>query len=258
MSNRFYFYDLHCHTTASIDTPGKLKGAVKMAKKRGVDGIAITDHDEVYKGPVNIDGIDIISGTEITMENGDHLLGYFVEEKVEKELSLEKAVTSVHSQGGYAVWAHPLRRRNTFTEKEESLLPFLDGMEVGNAMNEKEKRKLATTFADKYNLLKTAGSDAHVSGQVGMGVLKVKEKITKNNFLKVVKEGEIIIREEVAEYREDNIKWKKRIRKLRDILRLNGGRKRKNVFTKMIIRNYLRANSPKLKRIKFNFKKENY
>jgi len=256
MKEKCYYYDLHCHTVGSIDSPMLLKDAVKMAKERGLDGIAITDHDNIYEGSLKMDGIDIIPGIEITLKGGDHLLGYFVENGVEIGLDMTEAASLVKKKGGYAVWAHPLRRRETLTPEEEKTLSSLDGVETGNAMDEKEKREKVGDFAKKHSLFETAGSDAHMTGQLGTGVLKTKERITKENFPRAIREGEIIIRKEVDGYRRTNSKWKKRIRWLRSALRLNTNRKTKTVFAKVVIRNYVRVNNIKLKKIRFNLKKE--
>ncbi len=251
-----YFYDLHCHTIASVCAPGKLKNAVRMAKRRGVEGIAITDHDKVYKGPLNIEGVEIIPGTEITTKDGDHLIAYFVEEDVEKGKSLREAVSAVHQQGGYAVLAHPLRKRNVFKELDEDTFRLFDGMESGNATDIKEEREAVSKKCKEWSLFETAGSDAHVDGQVGMGVLKVPNRITKENFLDTVIKGEVVVRKEINsfsikhnEYQKITGRWKDRIR-IRQFPLIN------NIFTRLVIRNIFRINNTKFKRARFNYKKE--
>jgi len=256
MKKKCYYYDLHCHTVGSIDSPLHLEDAVKTAKERGLDGIAVTDHDNICEGPLNMDGIEIIPGTEVTLKGGDHLLGYFVKKEVEIGLDMEEAIFAIKKQGGYAVWAHPLRRREVLTVEEKKSLSYLDGVETGNAMDEKEKRERVSEIAKKYSLLETAGSDAHMTGQVGTGVLKTKERITKENFPRVIREGEIIIRREMDGYRKTNSKWKKRMRWIRSALRLNTSRRTKTIFAKVVIRNYVRLNNLKLKKVKFNLKEE--
>ncbi len=254
MKERTYFYDLHCHTIASPDTPGKLKDIACMAKKRGVDGIAVADHDKIYEGPLSVDGIDIIPATEISLKGGDHLLGYFVSSKVKAGLTLKETISLIHKQGGYAVWAHPLRRKNNFTEEEKEALSLLDGLEAGNAMDGGKSRKATKEEARRCSLIETAGSDAHICGQVGTGVLEVSEKINKENFLDVAGKGKVIIRGEISGYRKHNMWWKRKIRKLREILRLDGSKRMKNLFARVVIRNYLRLNNIRLKRIDFNLK----
>lgn len=80
-------YDLHIHTTAS---DGKLSPAevVQLAKRCGLSGIAITDHDTVsgLADPILLkiaadDGMQVLSGIEINTDFEDeevHILGYFI------------------------------------------------------------------------------------------------------------------------------------------------------------------------------------
>ncbi len=78
--------DLHCHTTASdgIFAPGDL---VAHARERGVEVIAVTDHDSVAGVSEALEagtrhGVRVIPGVELsTRRDGRsiHLLGYFVD-----------------------------------------------------------------------------------------------------------------------------------------------------------------------------------
>ena len=46
---KYFYYDLHCHTNFSPDAPLTIRNLVKMAKKRGVDGVAVTDITKFIK-----------------------------------------------------------------------------------------------------------------------------------------------------------------------------------------------------------------
>jgi len=80
--------DLHVHTTASDGslTPSQV---VRYAKKKGLQAIAITDHDTVSGNEEAIKegraaGIDIIPGVEISVDYAAgslHLLGYFINQE---------------------------------------------------------------------------------------------------------------------------------------------------------------------------------
>ena len=76
-------YDLHTHTSYS-DGDLNISGNVENAIKLGLDGIAITDHDNI-DGWEEIDNnsykIDVIKGVELsTYYKGDsvHILGYYL------------------------------------------------------------------------------------------------------------------------------------------------------------------------------------
>lgn len=77
--------DLHMHTTAS-DGKSTLEERIKQAKEKGLEVIAITDHDTVNPGLEHRNqkkgGIEIISGVEIKTEiEGDkiEILCYFID-----------------------------------------------------------------------------------------------------------------------------------------------------------------------------------
>lgn len=76
-------YDLHTHTTYS-DGGLSIDGNVLKAKEVGVDGIAITDHDNIESWreiDSNSYDIDVIKGVELsTYHKGDvvHVLGYYL------------------------------------------------------------------------------------------------------------------------------------------------------------------------------------
>jgi len=80
------YVDLHIHTTASdgVMTPAEI---VRYAKAKGLQAIAITDHDTIEgleEGLVegNSIGFEVIPGIEISAEHSPgsmHLLGFFID-----------------------------------------------------------------------------------------------------------------------------------------------------------------------------------
>ncbi len=252
-----FFYDLHCHTSqGSADAPGRLKSIVRMAKRRGLDGIAVTDHNKVYKGPMHMEGVDIIPGVEVTVDEGQHLLGYFVEGEVERGRSFKETVSDIHRKGGYAVWAHPLRKRDLFEQKGEEILSLIDGIESGNAMTDEMDRRKLSYVGERYGLLQTAGSDAHTEGQIGMAVIATTERISRDNFTEVIKKGSIVVREEVKGFKEKNDKWREVMKKCKPFLGATRSHFLKMVFHRVVVRNYLRISNIGLKRINFNHKED--
>ena len=216
--NNYYFYDLHTHTKASADAIGSIEDYIKLAKKRGLTGFAVTDHDRIYNGKEKIDEITIIPGTEITLKDSSHLLAYYIKKPLPKnKLTLEQAVKLIKKQGGYCFLAHPtnikggyfksggyLKIRRKKIEEIRNALNIVDGVEIGNAHETLQLRSLtkkiivqAISGAQKLSAKKiiwTAGSDSHTPSSLGLGVIKTKEPLTKENFLKVIGEGNIIIK----------------------------------------------------------------
>ncbi len=226
-----------------------------MAKKRGLDGIAVMDHNKLYRGPLNVEGVEIIPGSEISAGKKDHVLAYFIENDIEKGKSLKETASSIHRQGGYAFWAHPLRKEDVFKREEESVFRLFDGLESGNAMGTEKERETVSRKCKEMSLLETAGSDGHIEGQVGMGVMKVPERINKKNFLEVIEKGEVIIRREFDFFRKSNQRWGEVIEKWKRVTKADSSSFLEDFFTLLLIRNYLRIKNIKLRKINFNYKK---
>ncbi len=82
MADKLYECDLHVHTTAS-DGGWSPEEVVAQAARRRVRTIAITDHDTTAAVGRAIaagrgQGVEIIPGVELTTNEGNHLLGYFI------------------------------------------------------------------------------------------------------------------------------------------------------------------------------------
>jgi len=146
---------------------------VRVAKARGIDAIAITDHGEIGGAleARNAAGgeILVIVGEEIDTEAGD-ILGLFLKEKIEAEDPLE-AIAAIHAQGGVAVLPHPFSKTASIDDR---VARALDACEGFNARHSKvpsiegtEGEPRVMEFARRFDLSLTAGSDAHFAREIG-------------------------------------------------------------------------------------------
>lgn len=171
-------FDLHSHTVYSkhwfwgmdaLNTPRQM---VKAAIKKGMSGLAITDHQTVKGSLVaksfakRYKDFIVITGMEIRTDSGD-VVALGINEDVPDDLSLANTIEKIHALGGIAVAAHPfakfLVRKCVGCEAKE-----LDAIEVFNAGSCKgfQNRK-ALEYAEKLKKPETAGSDAHCMRDVG-------------------------------------------------------------------------------------------
>jgi predicted metal-dependent phosphoesterase TrpH len=166
-------YDLHIHTNHSSCSRIKPKKLLRIAKKRGLDGIAITNHNTIKGGlevkKLNKDkNFEVIVGAEIKTDKGE-ILGYYLKKEI-KSRKAEEVIDEIHKQGGIAIAAHPftwgvLRKQCTFDKKE---LKKIDGFETFNSRNMfRWENELAVQFAQKHKLAQTAGSDSHFYYEIG-------------------------------------------------------------------------------------------
>ena len=89
--------DLHIHSHYSYDSNSSIKEIIDTAIKKGIDCIAITDHNtcewieplrnakDLSTNPT-IQALTILPGVEITTHDGVHVLAIFDENKPESEL----------------------------------------------------------------------------------------------------------------------------------------------------------------------------
>jgi len=138
--------DLHvhsCHSCHSNDSNSKVIDIINKAVKKGLNGIAITDHHtfagsrealEVNPYPSFL----IIPGTEYRTKYG-HVQGLFIRDELNLEEGLRDAggfwpfdavVEEIHRQGGIAVLAHPFKNN---TELPEVIWSRVDAVEVYNS-----------------------------------------------------------------------------------------------------------------------------
>lgn len=165
--------DLHCHTKYSYDSNSEIEELIIQAKKRGLDGIAITDHDNIngFKEALQL-GIKhnflIVLGEEIKSSKGD-ILGLFLNKKVDGYKKDPRWVMEeIKKQKGLVVIPHPFHYGEGFKNNIENYLDIIDGIEVFNARKPfKEPDEKALCFAKKHNIAMTAGSDSHYYKGVG-------------------------------------------------------------------------------------------
>lgn len=163
--------DLHCHSIFSPDSSNTLPKLIERAKLRGLNKLAITDHDTI-KGALKAQEINpelIIVGEEVMTTEGE-LLALFVKDEVPGNLHPMAAIEELRRQGAFISVSHPFERRRNGWDPGilEKIVPYLDAIEVFNARCElKSMNDLAQAFAKRHDLAGTAGSDAHVLWEVG-------------------------------------------------------------------------------------------
>lgn len=185
-------YDLHVHSFYSKKC-GYMnpKDIVKIAIKKGLDGIAITDHDTIKGGlkakEYESKDFKVIIGSEI-MTNRGEVIGLFLSEEI-KSTNFESVIFEIRNQNGLSIIPHPFdESRNSALHPVIGDIKLIDGIEVFNSRCIFEKYNInAKKFATKYNLVATAGSDAHFSNEIGNGGIvteneNIMEAITKNQI----------------------------------------------------------------------------
>lgn len=191
-------FDLHTHTHASPKCGFmKPETLVRKAISRGLDGIAVTDHDTI-KGALEAkkfetESFRIIIGCEL-MTSGGEIIGLFLNEEIKSRDPFE-AIDEIHAQGGIVNVPHPFDEfRSSRFKDVESIVPFIDGIEILNSRCLKDEsndaaKKYALKKQAGYNVTMLAGSDAHFANEVGhaYNVISVEEDNYKNEPMSCLK-----------------------------------------------------------------------
>ena len=163
-------------------------GAIlRAAESRGLDCIAVTEHDDVAGGLAAREiaarlgsPVDVIVGSEVTSRGG-HILGLWLAEPVPMLRSAAETVAAIWRQGGVAVIAHPLAwfppslGERAIDRLLRDLAPELSGGEVVLAIETANphptarwpRERLLRLNRERWHLPETGGSDAHFAEHVG-------------------------------------------------------------------------------------------
>lgn len=182
--------DLHIHTKYSHDSWAEVSDILDTAEKRGLDAVAITDHDTVEgakeaKQLAAERDIRIITGVERTIpagEHGCHLIGLHVNQLPPND-NITSFINGVHNQGGVVVIPHPFRTgTGLFYHKENGTISqsaatlLLERASLVESLNWKDSLSAMSqslNFANKSTHGIVAGTDAHTSGDVGKLTTKI-------------------------------------------------------------------------------------
>ena len=189
--------DLHVHSEYSPDSSSRLSDIVEHCNSTGINCLALTDHNAI-EGAVKLQQIapfSVIVGEEILTSNGE-IVGLFLVELIPPYLSAEETVRRIKDQGGLVLIPHPFDRyfRPSAIERGalESIVSDVDIIEVFNSHTViRSDSKQALKFARKHNLLGSAGSDAHLVGEIGNAYIEMPDFSDAEQFKKSLANGKL-------------------------------------------------------------------
>jgi predicted metal-dependent phosphoesterase TrpH len=191
---RMFHVEFHCHTQASGDSLTRPADLVRVARRKGLDRLIITDHNTIAgaRAAQALDPELVIVGEEVLTTRGE-LLCAFVTEEVPAHLTPLAAIKRLRDQGAFISVSHPFDRVRKGAWHEADLLeiaPLVDAIEVFNSRCLSPVYNAdAKSFAEKHNLPGTVGSDAHGLVEVGRSFLVLEPFVGAEQMRQVIRRG---------------------------------------------------------------------
>lgn len=176
MNEKLIKAEFHVHSIYSKDSLVAIDKLLAAARKKGLNKLAITDHNEIKGAQLakELDPEMIIIGEEIMTSEGE-ILGYFLNNHIISGLSPMKTIEELKKQDAFISIPHPFdhqRGRPWRPGSLERILPFIDALEVFNPRClSKKYNDFAFRVAEEKNLAKIVGSDAHSLIELGRAMM---------------------------------------------------------------------------------------
>ena len=163
--------DFHIHSHYSYDSLNPPRMILKIAKKKGLDTVAITDHNTI-KGGICAQkyakemGINVIVGEEVLTNIGD-IIGLYLSQDIHS-FNYVDVIEEIHNQGGIVLFPHPYRGHTNILDVAQ----YVDIIEIWNGRASEEQNLAASVLAETLNLSHVIGSDAHLPNEIGAAVAR--------------------------------------------------------------------------------------
>ena len=227
------FVDLHTHTHHSLDAKYSPAEMAKAAKARGLDAIAVCDHNEwgIFDDPIQDYDVLILPCVEYSTTAG-HIIGLFMKKPPlltpcdQHYYDPADVVEGIHKEGGLAVAAHPFPSEKR--ENGERRISLADGVEIFNCRAMATRRaSLPDALSAAGDRFYTAGSDSHSPRELGgvrlalevaeLTAVAIREALLRRDGQLVGYPGAM-----VDKARADYKKAKTRLRKMRACCKILG------------------------------------
>jgi hypothetical protein len=183
--------DLHVHSNYSKDSTITPKELVFYAKKRGLNAVAVTDHNQIEGSCKIAKEVDflVIPGMEVSSADG-HIVALNIQDLIPRDLSAKETVDLIHKAGGIAIAVHPYAWFKSSLNSHVKDAKF-DAVETLNASAFPFNRckKKAGEIAQKLNLPCVGGTDAHYGPTIGYAYTVIDSEPNVDAIAKAIVDG---------------------------------------------------------------------
>jgi hypothetical protein len=181
------------------------QGVYDRAKARGMDLVAITDHDEIDGALTIADRPDVIVGCEVTAvfpndEVRVHLGVLGITDTQHREIQrlrhdVRELLPYLKQERIFSTLNHVASRINGAITAPHiaALMPWVDGIEVINGSRLTSQNRTAACLADACRKVVVAGSDSHTRRGIGLTWVDAPGVGTREEFLAALHSGRVTV-----------------------------------------------------------------
>jgi predicted metal-dependent phosphoesterase TrpH len=183
-------FDLHIHSNYSIDSKLAVDEILKQAVRKGLDGIAICDHNTVDGSLFAIQRarelnlpLLVLPGIEISTSDG-HLIVLGIRENIQPGLPALETINIARQKCGVAIAPHPFKKGSIgFAAKDA------DAIETFNSRCLFGENKRAKELALSLGKPEVGGSDSHLLSTIGLGFTEIDAASSAALVLESIRKG---------------------------------------------------------------------
>ncbi len=195
MNPRMSSFDLHVHTIYSKDGLNSPKGLFRLMRRKGLRGIALTEHGyPALRRVIVRDGRFLLPACEFKSSDYGEVIGIFISEVIQNR-SFAEIAEDIHDQGGIVVLPHPRDPTRKYTAIRKGLpddvimrhVDLIEGINSRCIIDTFNKR--AQALAKRLGKPMTAGSDGHTYFEVGNARTWLQDIETADDIYEALKKG---------------------------------------------------------------------
>lgn len=188
--------DLHVHTRYSGDNDADPREMVERAIRKGLHGLAVTEHYS-YEASGEVEclreeflgTLRIFRGVELSTPEGHCLVFGVNTDRLDLSgMPVTDIIRIVNDEGGVVIPSHPFRGGSSLGDQVIEL-EGITALEGYNGCNMVSMNKRAVDVARLLSIPYTGGSDAHAPDEVGSCYTEFNEEITRENLVYMLKKG---------------------------------------------------------------------
>lgn len=184
-------FDLHIHSKYSSDSGSAIEDILRKAVQRGLDGIAICDHNTLvgsYHAKKCVTKLNlpllVLPGVEVSTTQG-HLIVLGVKDNIPPGMTPQETIRIARQKGGVVIAAHPFKINSIGNVDGLDI----DAIETFNSRCIFGENKKALKMAIELGKPQVGGSDSHMLGTIGIGYTEIDAQPYEASVLNAIRNG---------------------------------------------------------------------